>query len=92
MEAAGERLACEAVEMVDPGLAPYPNPSPATCSCCVFAAPCLATEEGGDVDAVLAAGYRRRAASEAEPGRLGAVTWSLGRGAAPPRQWRPDPR
>jgi hypothetical protein len=85
LEAAGARLAAEALDMVDPALRLYPNPAPEHCGSCQFVEPCLATERGGDVRAVLAAGYRDRGPERVEPGRLGAATWGTGRGAAPPR-------
>jgi hypothetical protein len=81
----GARLAAEALDMVDPGLRLYPSPSPEHCGGCQFVAPCLAMEQGGDVEAVLAAGYRDRGPERVEPGRLGGATWGTGRGAAPPR-------
>jgi hypothetical protein len=76
--------AAEALDMVDPGLRPYPTPPP-HCGACRFVAPCLAVERGQDVRAVLRAGYRDRGPERLEPGRLGAATWGTGRGAAPPR-------
>jgi hypothetical protein len=85
LAAMGARLAAEALEMVDPGLRLYPSPAPEHCGSCRFVAPCLAMERGGDVRAVLAAGYRDRGPERVEPGRLGAATWGTGRGAAPPR-------
>ena len=85
LEAAGARLAAEALDMVDSGLRLYPNPAPEHCGGCQFVAPCLAVERGGDVAAVLAAAYRDRGPERVEPGRLGAATWGTGRGAAPPR-------
>jgi hypothetical protein len=85
LAAMGTRLAAEALEMVDPGLRVYPSPSPEHCGSCQFEAPCLAMERGGDVGAVLEAGYRDRGPERVEPGRLGAATWGTGRGAAPPR-------
>jgi hypothetical protein len=85
LEAAGARLAAEALDMVDPGLRLYPNPAPEHCGSCQFVTPCLAVERGGDVAAVLAAAYRDRGPERVEPGRLGAATWGTGRGAAPPR-------
>ena len=84
LEAMGARLAAEALEMTDPGLRPYPSPAPEHCGGCPFVAPCLAAERGGDVQAVLEAGFRDRGPERAEPGRLGAATWGTGRGAAPP--------
>jgi PD-(D/E)XK nuclease superfamily len=85
LAAMGTRLAAEALEMVDPDLPVYPSPSPEHCGSCQFVAPCLAMERGGDVGAVLEAGYRDRGPERVEPGRLGAATWGIGRGAAPPR-------
>jgi hypothetical protein len=85
LAAMGTRLAAEALEMVDPDLRVYPSPSPEHCGSCQFEAPCLAMERGGDVRAVLEAGYRDRGPERVEPGRLGAATWGTGRGAAPPR-------
>lgn len=41
--------------------------------------------EDGDAVGVLAAAYRKRAPEAVEEGRLGGVTWSMNRGAAPPR-------
>ncbi|HKN38038.1 MAG TPA: hypothetical protein VJ456_02890 [Acidimicrobiia bacterium] len=84
----GRRLATEAVEMLDPALTLYPAPAPEHCGACDFRAPCLALNEGADAEAVLAAGYRPRPPETPEEGRLGAVTWSMNRGAAPPPQWR----
>jgi hypothetical protein len=85
LEAMGARLAAEALEMVDPELRLYPSPAPRHCGSCQFVAPCLALERGGDVAAVLEAGYRDRGPERVEPGRLGSATWGTGRGAAPPR-------
>ncbi|HYN17429.1 MAG TPA: hypothetical protein VEY96_05020 [Actinomycetes bacterium] len=90
LEAMGARLAAEALEMVDPGLRLYPNPAPEHCGACQFVAPCLAAERGGDVGAVLDAGYRDRGPELVEPGRLGSATWGIGRGAAPPN-WSGGP-
>jgi len=85
LAAAAGRLAAEAVEMADPDISVYPNPSPATCASCIFSAPCLAIHAGLDTDAAMAGSYRRRGPGELQEGRLGGVTWSTGRGAAPPR-------
>jgi hypothetical protein len=87
LDALAERLAREALDMTDPGLVVYPAPSVAHCSVCRYRAPCLAMNEAGDVEAVLSGGYRIRPPEVPEEGRLGAVTWSMNRGAAPPRPW-----
>jgi hypothetical protein len=79
----GRRLAAEARDMLDAALPLSPSPTPESCGACHFRAPCLALNEGGDVEAVLAAAYRTRPPE----GRLGAVTWSMNRVAAPPPHW-----
>jgi hypothetical protein len=83
----GRRVAAEALEMLDPALTVYPVPTPDHCGACEFRAPCLALNEGLDADALVRANYRSRPPEAPEEGRLGAVTWSMNRGAAPPPQW-----
>lgn len=90
IDAAGVRLGREAADMVDPSLRVYPAPSPATCAPCQFRAPCVAMNDGSDVDAVLRAGYRRRDSEDRSAGRLGWRRWMMGRGAAPPTFGRRD--
>jgi hypothetical protein len=84
---AGRQLATEARQMFDPAVAVYPSPSGPACRRCPFAAPCLALYEGrvAEAAAILDSSYRRRPPDEPVEGRLGSVTWSTGRGAAPPR-------
>lgn len=79
-----DQFASEALDMVDPGVRVYPNPSPAACGACGFREPCLAVTLGGDAAAVLARAYRKRELEDLVEGRLGGVTWGMGRGAAPP--------
>lgn len=81
----GSRLAREAVYMIDPSVLAYPSPSTAQCGTCEYLQPCLTTNEGLDPGAALADGYHRRPEIEVPETRLGSVTWSTGRGAAPPR-------
>lgn len=88
VDSVGERLSAEAREMLTPSLALYPSPTPEHCGRCHYRTPCLAMNEGGDVEAVLAAAYRLRDAGGPAEGRLGGGTWSMNRGAAPPPQWR----
>ena len=90
IEQAGRQLAGEALEILGGSVAVFPSPSEPTCGPCPFRAPCLAMYEGGDAEAILAADYRPRAPGELVEGRLGGVSWSTGRGAAPPRffAWR----
>jgi hypothetical protein len=71
--------------MLDPAAAPYPSPSNEACPACRFRAPCEAFYAGDDGEAILAEHYRPRPETAPVPGRLGGVTWSAGRGAAPPR-------
>jgi len=81
---AGEQLGWEAIDMVDRRLSVYPTPA-AHCRVCPFVAPCVAMTEHGDAEAVLADAYGPRPSDEPTEGRLGGSTWSLGRGAAPPK-------
>lgn len=90
IDAAGVRLGSEAADMVDPSLRVYPAPSPAICAACQFRAPCVAMNDGSDVQAVLQASYRRRDSRDRSPGRLGRGGWMMGRGAAPPNFGRHD--
>lgn len=53
-----QRLAAQALEMTDPALAVYPNPSRSHCSRCGFREPCLLVQAGADAEGLLAASYR----------------------------------
>jgi hypothetical protein len=84
MTAFGLRLAHQAQEMIADHTVPYPSPTPEHCAPCVFRAPCMAKDSGGDVPALLAAGYNQ--SLDCVPiGKIGATSWSVGRGAAPPK-------
>jgi hypothetical protein len=85
--AVGDRLGAEALEMLDPGLRLYPNPTPDSCGRCDYRAPCLAMNEGSDPEPVLKESYRIRPEDRLEEGRLGGGSWSMSRGAAPPPNW-----
>ncbi len=87
LETMGRHLGQEALEMAGAHLVPYPTPG-RHCAECVYRRPCLAMQEGEDVDAILAGHYQTRPDEVPEEGRLGAVTWSMNRGAAPPAHWR----
>lgn len=52
------QLAAEALEMTDPRMAPYPNPSPANCGDCPYHRPCLEINAGADPAPVLQALFR----------------------------------
>ncbi|MGH8930889.1 MAG: hypothetical protein ACRDZO_09760 [Egibacteraceae bacterium] len=83
LDAMGERIALEALDMIDPGLWVYPNPSPEHCRACSYRAPCLVLTAGEDYRPMLADQYRERPPEEPEEGRLGGVTWGMNRGAMP---------
>ena len=91
IESVGDRLSAEVLDMLDPGLALYPSPSPEHCGPCHYRAPCLAMNEGNDPAPILDAAYQERAFDRPEEGRLGGGSWSMNRGAAPPPQWRKPP-
>jgi hypothetical protein len=84
---AGGQLAAEAREMFNREVFVYPSPSESACRRCSFAAPCMALYEGrgAEAETILDSSYRSRPLEEVVEGRLGGVTWSTGRGAAPPR-------
>lgn len=82
---AGANLAAEARAATARDLQIYPSPAPEICRPCAYTAPCLLLTEGADAAAELARSYRQRAPEEIEEGRLGGVSWSMNRGAAPPR-------
>jgi hypothetical protein len=84
LERVRHALGLEARAMTGSDVVVYPSPSWEVCSTCAFRPPCIALSTGGDADAVLATSYRRRPPVEEVAGRLGGVTWSIGRGAAPP--------
>ena len=73
IESVGERVAAQVREMSDPGVVCYPAPSERHCPPCDFRAPCLALQQGDDVDEVLSDRYRKRTTPDFEPGRLGSV-------------------
>jgi len=85
LERVRHKLGCEARDMTSAGLAVYPAPGWDVCSACMYRPPCIALDAGADAGAVLDAGYRRRPPVVVQEGRLGGATWSLGRGAAPPK-------
>ncbi|MDQ1536828.1 MAG: hypothetical protein QOE58_1221, partial [Actinomycetota bacterium] len=68
----GRHLAQEVLEMITAEHV-YPNPSPETCGGCAYRAPCIAMNEGSDVDVVLEASYRKRPADEMHEGRRGGI-------------------
>lgn len=85
LAAAGADLAAEASTATRTNLEIYPSPAPEICARCAYRPPCLILNQGGEVSAELSRSYRHRAPEPVQEGRLGGVTWSMNRGAAPPR-------
>ena len=85
LTAAGDVVGRQALQMVDPGVAVYPSPGPDVCPTCPYLAPCTMMFNGLNPEALIATRFAIRSDSEVQPGRLGSVTWSVGRGARPPR-------
>ncbi|MGH3604149.1 MAG: hypothetical protein ACRDQI_09000, partial [Pseudonocardiaceae bacterium] len=63
----------------------YPSPEPDVCAQCSYRTPCLILNQGDDATGELSKSYRHRPPESVQEGRLGGVTWSMNRGAAPPR-------
>jgi len=85
LERVRQKLGAEARDMTGAGIAVYPSPSWTVCSGCAYRPPCIALDTGVTADEVMTTSYRQRAPEEEQVGRLGGVTWSTGRGAAPPQ-------
>jgi hypothetical protein len=85
LAAASVDLAAEARTATSTDLEIYPSPAPGVCARCAYRPPCLVLNQGGEVSAELSRSYRHRAPEPVQEGRLGGVTWSMNRGAAPPR-------
>ena len=87
LAAAGLNLATEVSIATRATVDVYPSPAPAVCGCCSYRSPCLMLNQGHDITEELSTSYRQRPAEPIEEGRLGGVTWSMNRGAAPPPNW-----
>ncbi|MGH3771492.1 MAG: hypothetical protein ACRDRW_08875 [Pseudonocardiaceae bacterium] len=85
LAAAGVDLAAEAGTATRTGLEIYPSPAPGVCARCAYRPPCLVLNQGDAASAELSRSYQHRAPEPVREGRLGGVTWSMNRGAAPPR-------
>ncbi|MGH3815754.1 MAG: hypothetical protein ACRDUV_25445 [Pseudonocardiaceae bacterium] len=85
LTAAGAGLAAEVSAATSTDLEIYPSPEPGICARCSYRPPCLVLNQGDDATAELSKSYRQRAPEPIQEGRLGGVTWSMNRGAAPPR-------
>lgn len=57
LENLGNQISLEAAEMLDPHTSIYPNPSRYGCSFCAFRTPCLALNDGTDVEFILKENY-----------------------------------
>ncbi|HSV64630.1 MAG TPA: hypothetical protein VLJ59_01820 [Mycobacteriales bacterium] len=73
LERRGVAVAYETLDMVDPLVRLYPNPSTAHCAECVYRAPCVAMTQGLDEQPILDTAYRKRVREDFELGRLGSV-------------------
>jgi hypothetical protein len=85
LAASGANLAAEVSAATSVDLEIYPSPEPRICARCLYRPPCLILNQGADVTAELSGSYRSRPPEVVQEGRLGGVTWSMNRGAAPPR-------
>jgi hypothetical protein len=84
-EGAARRLGLQVREMASERATVEPTPVWAHCCACAFRAPCIVMNRGNDASELLARDYRPRPPDDLEEGRLGGVSWSMGRGAAPPK-------
>jgi len=82
-EGAARRLGRQVLEMLAPDLVVEPTPEWSHCARCAFRLPCIAMNRGDDAEGLLAA-YDARGPDLLEEGRLGGMSWGMGRGAAPP--------
>ncbi len=85
LAAAGADLAAEVCTATSTDLEIYPSPEPEVCARCSYRPPCLILNQDDDASAELERSYRQRSPEAIQEGRLGGVTWSMNRGAAPPR-------
>jgi hypothetical protein len=69
----GVHMALQVLDMTDPGVRLYPNPSKENCASCAYHSPCMAMNYGLDEASVLETSYQKRTTEDFEPGRLGSV-------------------
>ncbi len=84
LAAAGLALAAEVSVATHVNLDVYPSPAPEICARCFYRVPCVMMNQGHDATAELSTSYQQRSPECIQEGRLGGVTWSMNRGAAPP--------
>jgi hypothetical protein len=87
LAAAGLDLAAEVSAATSENLDVYPSPAPGVCARCSYRVPCIMMNQGHDATAELSTSYQQRPPESIQEGRLGGVTWSMNRGAAPPPNW-----
>jgi PD-(D/E)XK nuclease superfamily len=87
LAAAGLNLAAEVRNATRANVDVYPSPAPEVCGRCAYRSPCLTLNQGHDASTELSTSYRQRPPESIQEGRLGGVTWSMNRGAAPPPHW-----
>ena len=80
---AARRLARAVWDMIDPDVRVDPDPSWSHCSRCAFRGPCITLNRNEEPSF---APYEPRGPDVLEEGRLGGMSWGMGRGAAPPFQ------
>ncbi|MGH3885449.1 MAG: hypothetical protein ACRDSZ_02590 [Pseudonocardiaceae bacterium] len=85
LAAAGAGLAAEVSIATSADLEIYPSPEPGVCARCSYRPPCLMLNQDDDATAELSRSYQHRSPEPIQEGRLGGATWSMNRGAAPPR-------
>lgn len=60
IESCGERIYMEAIDMLDPNVRIYPNPTGEwSCLACTFRAPCIARDDGSNYKMLLDDGFER---------------------------------
>ncbi len=91
LAAAGLDLAAEVRTTTSENLDIYPSPAPEVCARCAYRIPCVTMNQGHDATAELSKLYQQRPPESVQEGRLGGVTWSMNRGAAPPSNWTRRP-
>ncbi|MDT7712763.1 MAG: hypothetical protein QOG46_1452, partial [Pseudonocardiales bacterium] len=87
LAAAGRDLALEVSTATSANLGVYPSPAPSVCARCAYRVPCMMINQGHDPTVELSESYQQRPPETLQEGRLGGVTWSMNRGAAPPPNW-----
>lgn len=79
------QIALEALDITDPEIRLYPNPTEENCTACAYRKPCIAMNENVHVNEVLEAHYKKRTDEEFKAGGISSSTFSTNRGAIPPK-------